>query len=64
MNRNWMKRTLSLLLALVLLVGNVPVAAFATEEVAEETVAEICQHHFLGFNTDAFTLLLVVFRQS
>jgi len=62
MNRNWMKRTLSLLLALVLLVGNVPVAAFATEEVAEETVAEIRQDRPLRTDTDTFALLLVVFR--
>lgn len=40
MDLNLMKRVLSLLLALVLLIGNVPAVAFATEEIAEETVAE------------------------
>ena len=40
MNWNLIKRALSLLLALVMLVGNVPAVAFATEETAEETVAE------------------------
>ena len=40
MDLNLMKRVLSLLLALVLLIGNVPAVAFATEEIEEETVAE------------------------